>query len=95
MVSELTISSYVFLGKKRIQILGDEYDYFGEVSRDGKAFGEGVAYSVENRGNKIAGTWYNDLMNGLCIETRESGSVTVSEYDMGTSHGKRTVYYFL
>ena len=78
-----------------MRILGDEYHYFGEISQDGKAQGEGTAVMIDEPGTKISGTWFNDEINGLGIEIKEGVSITVSEYDMGVSHGKRTVYYFL
>ena len=50
---------------------------------------------IDEPRTKISGTWFNDEINGLGIEIKEGVSITVSEYDMGVSHGKRTVYYFL
>ena len=53
------------VGSKRIKFLGDDYDYFGEISCNGKACGEGTARLVGDRATTVSGTWYNDKLNGI------------------------------
>ena len=53
------------IGRKRLQILGDDYHYFGEITCNGMAQGEGMACLVGDRATTISGTWYNDKLNGL------------------------------
>ena len=54
----------MFLGKKMIKIFGFEYSYEGETDQGGLACGEGVA--IHSNGNKYTGTFYNDLLQGIC-----------------------------
>ena len=48
-------------GKKRIRIFGwnSQWDYSGELDKDGKPSGRGIAINVKDSTWKIQGTFFN------------------------------------
>ena len=47
-------------------------EYQGEIDEDGNATGYGEAFNKMNKRMKYSGTWYNNLMHGICKVPQKS-----------------------
>ena len=90
-VAGLRLLDKLHQGSKTIQDHnGVEYEYEGELDKQGQACGQGIARCSD--GHSYTGTFLSDKMHGIGVIRYKDGSVEQGRWQDGHIHGKTTLY---